>query len=198
VIDAAAWLAMVNPEEQARRFANDALWFGQQACSSPRFVFWRGAEALVEQAAADFWPRVEAAATKAGLPWSPRAAMDKLVAEQLHASRGSARIRPTASNRVRVIHADAFGSAIAWAPRKASSSNTDRGTSELLPLVQRLWQTIVSIGVDPADWRAFLTEAGPHGIDRIVPAGAALDFSKVWDGQNLLDAMTRRVDLSTL
>lgn len=60
VIDAAGWLALADRDEQARRFANDALWFGQQACSSPRFVFWRGDEALVEQAAQDFWPRVEA------------------------------------------------------------------------------------------------------------------------------------------
>ncbi len=199
VIDAAAWLAAADPDEQAHRFANDSLWFGQQACSSPRFVFWRGDEAIVEQAAADFWARVEAAAARAGLPWSPRAAVDKLVAEQLHASRGPARIRATASSRVRVIHADGFGiDDCLGAAEGFFVEARIQALADLLPLVQRLWQTIVSIGVDAADWRAFLAEARPHGIDRIVPAGAALDFSKVWDGQDLLDAMTRRIDLSRL
>ncbi len=28
--------------ETVRRFANDTLWFSQQACSSPRAVFWIG------------------------------------------------------------------------------------------------------------------------------------------------------------
>jgi hypothetical protein len=65
-------------------------------------------------------------------------------------------------------------------------------------LIERQWQTIVSIGITAADWRAFVAEARPHGIDRIVPPGAALDFSNVWDGQDLLDALTRKADLSRL
>jgi hypothetical protein len=199
VIDAAGWLALADRDEQARRFSNDALWFGQQACSSPRFIFWRGPEALVQQAAEDFWTRVESAAAKADLPWSPRAAVDKLVAEQLQASRGGTRIRSTMSNRVRVIQARSFETddCLGAAEGFFVEARID-ALHDLLPLVQRLWQTIVSIGVPAADWQAFLSEVRPHGIDRIVPAGAALDFSKVWDGQDLLDAMTRRVDLSRL
>jgi hypothetical protein len=184
VIDAAGWLALGDRDGQARRFANDALWFGQQACSSPRFVFWRGEANTVEAAAADFRPRVERAAAGAALNWSPRAAVDKFVAEQLHASRGEARIRETASNRVRVVQASAFaaenclGAADGFFIEQSVVRLADPG-----PLIERQqWQTIVSIGVPAADWRISLAESRPHGIDRIVPPGAALDFSKVWDG----------------
>lgn len=199
VIDAAGWLALPDQDEQSRRFANDALWFGQQACSSPRFVFWRGSEAEVERAAGSFWPKVERAAAKAGLPWSPRAAVDKLVAEQLHAAKGPSRIRATESSRVRIVETASFDieDCLGAAEGFFLEQRID-GLSDLLPLVQRNWQTIVSIGIDAADWRSFFEHGRAHGIDRIVPPGAALDFNKIWDGQDLLDAFTRKVDLSRL
>jgi hypothetical protein len=44
----------------ASRFYNDAFWFAQQACSSPRLVNWVGLPADVESARRRFWAAVDA------------------------------------------------------------------------------------------------------------------------------------------
>ncbi|HEY0131398.1 MAG TPA: acyl-CoA reductase, partial [Allosphingosinicella sp.] len=50
--------------ELARRFANDTMWFGQQACSSPRVVFWLGSDRQVAAAQDRFWPLFAQAAQR--------------------------------------------------------------------------------------------------------------------------------------
>ncbi len=57
-IDAATLAASDDAElaQLAHRFINDVLWFGQQACSSPRTLYWVGTPGTVEAARARFWP----------------------------------------------------------------------------------------------------------------------------------------------
>lgn len=59
-IDAAHVLQSSDADLQqlAHRFINDVLWFGQQACSSPRTLYWVGAQDVVQAARARFWPAV--------------------------------------------------------------------------------------------------------------------------------------------
>jgi len=33
------------------------------------------------------------------------------------------------------------------------------------------------------------------GIDRIVPIGATMDFSLIWDGRNLINTLSREVEI---
>ncbi|HEX4814846.1 MAG TPA: acyl-CoA reductase, partial [Nonomuraea sp.] len=56
VMRAAAWLCAARAARAtvAEGFVNDAYWFDQAACSSPRTVFWVGAEGDCEAARADF------------------------------------------------------------------------------------------------------------------------------------------------
>ena len=35
----------------------------------------------------------------------------------------------------------------------------------------------------------------PSGIDRIVPIGRTMDFSLVWDGYELINTLSRRVEI---
>ena len=102
VIDAAAWAVAPDQAEQARRFALDAITFGQQACSSPLALFWRGDAASVAAAQATFWPLVESAIAAANEPFAARAAVDKLVAEQMLAAAGPVHHRETSDYRLRV------------------------------------------------------------------------------------------------
>lgn len=66
---------------------------------------------------------------------------------------------------------------------------------ELAPVVRSDWQSIASFGVSAEDWRAFLTTNRPAGIDRITEIGSALDFNSIWDGEDLLTAMSRITNL---
>lgn len=193
VIDAAAWLAAPDQQEQARRFALDAITFGQQACSSPLALFWRGDADTVAAAQASFWPQVERAIAAAGEPFAARAAVDKLVAEQMLAAAGAAQHRDTADYRLRVTTVPDLARLTRTAGDGFFVERRIGALEELAPMVARDWQTIASFGVSAADWRQFVSTSRPHGIDRVVNFGQALAFGHVWDGVNLLTALTRIV-----
>ncbi len=195
VIDAAGWLATTDQPEQARRFALDAVTFGQQACSSPLALFWRGDAATVAAAQASFWPQVEAAIAAANEPLPARAAVDKLVAEQLLAADGPAHSRATASNRLRVTEVPGYARLSRHAADGFFVERRVSALADLAPMVSRDWQTVSSCGISVTDWHEFLCNSLPHGIDRVVPFGQALAFGHIWDGVNLLTALTRIVSV---
>jgi len=41
----------------------------------------------------------------------------------------------------------------------------------------------------------FITQAKPNGIDRIVPIGKTTDFSLTWDGFNMIETLSRKIDI---
>ncbi len=191
VLDAGRWLAETDPDSVARRFVNDALWFGQAACSSPRLVAWLGSEADARRASQGFWPAVDRAAAAAGFDTEESQAVAKLLAEQELALEGGAEILATPTNRLRVVsREDGFGQAASPGFGFFTQYRLD-SLADLAAFARRDWQTIGSYGIAAEDWRGFLEGEQPLGIDRIVPLGSALDFDRIWDGVDLLVAMTR-------
>lgn len=193
VLDAARWLAEPDRIGVARRFVNDALWFGQAACSSPRLLAWLGSADDADAASHSFWPLLDRAAEEAGFDGEDAQSVAKLIAEQELAIGGDATILATASNRTRVVRRT--GMAGFGTPTGASNGffaeHRIDVLDDLAPLARPDWQTIGSYGVAPERWAAFLAAYQPAGIDRIVPLGQALDFNRIWDGVDLIAAMTR-------
>jgi hypothetical protein len=68
---------------------------------------------------------------------------------------------------------------------------------DLVPAMNRQDQTFSHFGFDPAELRAFAAALGGRGVDRIVPFGAALTFSAIWDGYDLPREFTRLTTLET-
>ncbi|MEO6831599.1 MAG: acyl-CoA reductase [Chitinophagaceae bacterium] len=54
-------------------------------------------------------------------------------------------------------------------------------------------QTLAHFGFKEKELEQLKSLAHGQGIDRIVPIGAALDFSYLWDGYNLIDALSKKV-----
>ncbi len=57
------------------------------------------------------------------------------------------------------------------------------------------FQTLCYYGVDPEKLRSVVTDGRLRGIDRIVPIGSAMDIGVIWDGYDLIHAMSRIVAL---
>ena len=68
--------------------------------------------------------------------------------------------------------------------------------SEIVDVCDLKCQTITYFGVKEEEFRAFLEEARPIGIDRIVPMGKSMDFALIWDGYDLIRQMSRRVTIN--
>jgi hypothetical protein len=180
----------------AHDFYNDAFWFNQQACSSPRAVFWVGDASQCEQAQARFWPALALRIAQQQPDNSPAYVMSRattlaLVAEaHVHAR---ALTPPGAfPSRVQV-------DALSDADRSLHDGNglfIEVQAAALADVVSALSprdQTVACFGVHASEWRPLLGRLPPHAADRIVPIGQALGFEHVWDGVDLLQAFTRQV-----
>ncbi len=187
-----------------RHFADDAFWFDQQACSSPRWLAWIGDDAAVDAAQARFWPalrqllqrrlQTDAVANTGAM------AMDRLTAVFEYAA--GAHARPAAEAGTPRI---AFPQRLA-AEQGLHAEHRARHCGNGLFLEQRAPtlvataaqfadrdQTLAVYGIGRAELEAFVLALGPRAIDRIVPVGQALAFSSLWDGQDLFTAFTRRI-----
>lgn len=182
--------------ELARRFANDTMWFGQQACSSPRIVFWLGGEAEVEAAKARFWPLFSSAAQR--FEDEPAAMMARITDLFTMAAEG---VIDRAEGDYSALPARAAGAGPSRAVRSLHSGfglfveySLER-LDELLPFLDDKDQTLVVHGVDDDALAGLLERLPNRALDRVVPIGQATDFAISWDGINLLDLLTRRISL---
>lgn len=197
-IEAATVAAAEETELQqlAHRFINDTLWFGQQACSSPRTLYWVGTADAVEAARARFWPAVRAQSGQ--VADEPAALMARVADAHLMAA-----LAPN-------VHAD---SALGSYPLTLTADHVDGrlrelqsghglvvdvqlgSLAELSMQLDDRDQTLVQHGFSRETLVALLDRLGNRALDRIVPFGRALDFHPVWDGTDLLDVLTRKITL---
>lgn len=185
--DAGAYLALdqAGRDDLARRFAADLSAFDQMACSSPRVLAWCGAQGAA--AAADFRPRLGGAMP----PASPSVAMTKLVSAALAALDGD------------MARLHGFGSALLVAEGAAVAPEHCGGgllsewrlesLDDLAGRLSRRHQTLVHFGFDRASLARLVERLNGRALDRLVPVGKALDFTSVWDGQDLLRETIRLV-----
>ena len=66
---------------------------------------------------------------------------------------------------------------------------------EIKNIVNRKYQTLSYYGYKIDEMKKIMEKLKPIGIDRIVPIGKTTDFSLTWDGYNLIDTLSRKIDL---
>ena len=197
MIDAETLLAQSEKELAATAlgFYNDTYLTDQNACSSPRLVFWLGGSEDVARAKTRFWAAVHACAAprypiEAEMAVSKRAAVCRLAADMDGLVQ-----EPAPDNLVTRLRLPRLTPDI-WDVRASGGVFLEyeaEDYAELLPMLSRKVQTLSRVGVDAQALRARLIEAGARGVDRIVPVGHTLDFSTIWDGYDLIATLSRRV-----
>ncbi len=183
----------------AKQFYNDAYWFDQMACASPRFVLFVGKESECLEASKNFWLQLESELVRRSKADPINIAMEKLVylyesisiSEKAYASGLPEQFKPT------VLHVDkneigkfreSCGGGFFF---ESFLENID----ELIPLVSRKDQTLTYFGFTNNELNNFTLKVNGAGIDRIVPIGQALNFSPSWDGYSLLSELSKRVHI---
>ena len=182
VMAASAYLALdeAGRDGLAERFYNDCFWFDQKACSSPILLAWVGEAS--EKARADFWPRLEAKAKAYEV--APATVMAKLTEAARLVLDGMASEVARFGAPVLVARGDAAP------PRPETCGGgifqecvLDR-LDQAAALLDAKLQTVTHFGFTDAEMAAIPAL-------RLAPIGHALDFSHIWDGQDLLAEMTR-------
>ncbi len=193
--------AVVQADEQAmavlgKQFYNDALWYGQLACSSPRELFWIGASASIAAAKERFWSSMEQALQKEHYKNEPALNILRLTTSDYYAAQQQTGHVYTgyasAPVRVEVTEAD-------FQLRDMHCGGglfLEYHLGELAQLHQHIHerdQTLSYFGFDRQQLAEWVMHIPNRGIDRIVPVGQALDFGSVWDGYDLFTYFSREI-----
>lgn len=190
VISAADYLREENKDLLIRRFFNDTYVFDQNACTSPCAVIWTGDEA--DLAAEDFWRRLGEIAEKGYHP-EPAQITGKLAAFLEAAALKPLRLK-TSLYKPKLIVAELAGSDERVLEHKYHSGYfyeyQAEDLREILPLCTDRCGTITYFGGIAGQLQQIAAESGFTKTGRIVPVGTAMDFSLVWDGNDLITEMS--------
>ena len=194
VISAAGWSAAGTAErhDAAIGLYNDSYWFDQAACSSPRAIYWVGDAESVRRAQTELFALLAEVVAAKQPEVGAAMAIEKQVSTYGLAADGVADEVRFAGNAIATLGL----TAPELIPRRWLGVGTFPharvdSLDELLGIVERRDQTVTHFGFGGDELLSFAERLAGRGVDRMVPVGAALTFSAIWDGYDLLREFTR-------
>lgn len=175
-------------------FYNDTYGADQNACSSPRCVFWlsKGLSGETLLAVKErWWEAVANQALEYDLD-AFKAVWKYQALCRAYLCREGCRPAKQWGNRLYVIPCETL-------PERLRELSAGCGMffeydlqerKELFPCLTADIQTLVSVGEDLKNLRQEIREAGCPGVDRVVGCGEALQFDLIWDRKNLVELLS--------
>lgn len=194
VVHAKNLMNIENLEPVFRSFYNDTYLYDQNACSSPRLLYWVGSEDKVEQAKILFWNGMQMYLSNR-YSVEPVIAIDKLMKDYKAAIEIPGTIIKKTNNVIHRIVVNVLPENLSdyVCPGGSFVEYASEGLDALLPVITDKYQTMTYIGFEGRELADWVIKNGLSGIDRIVPVGKAADFTLTWDGYNLIDCLSRNV-----
>jgi len=178
-------------------FFNDTFLFDQNACSSPHLVIWQGTDKNVKLAKKRFWTRMERFVYEKS-PIAPIHSIDKF----MHVCRLAIKLDTITAilgykNQVTRVQLKDLPTKIDDLRGRYGFfvETIDNKLENFTKIVNSKYQTITYFGLNPEKIRECVFSKGLSGVDRIVPVGEALNIDTTWDGYNLLETLSRIVDI---
>ncbi|GAA2619410.1 acyl-CoA reductase [Paractinoplanes durhamensis] len=177
-------------------FSNDAYWFDQAACSSPRTVFLIGSD--TDDVRAEFIELLLEVVDQRGWAVDAAMAVEKRVNAYGMAATGAISAMEFPANSVTAMSLTAVPDAPRrWIGAGAFPFAEVGSLLDLVPAMNRQDQTFSHFGFGGDELREFALALGGRGVDRIVPFGQALTFSAIWDGYDLPSEFTRLTTIAS-
>ena len=198
VIDAESYLELKDKNKLSVSFYNDTYLFDQNACTAPHSIFWLGIDKDIEKSKAIFWDLLEKTIIDKQYYLNNISTIDKIVTFY---SQSIDEVSIGKVNKNNLI----------WrVENRELNSNIDNFTcnsgyfnefsidhiDELNKIIKRNYQTLSYFGIGKNEFLVFFNKKRPLGIDRVVPIGKTLDFSLTWDGNNLINQMSRIIEIN--
>ena len=194
VVEADNFLEAEDKDVIIRNFYNDTYFSDQNACTAPRIIIWLGKNKA--EAKELFWSKV-LAYTREHYNIAPVQTIGKTNALYKAAANlelGKVSVEQPFLTRIQMdslypgIMDYRFNSGFFY------EYDADSLT-ELLPIATVKSQTVTYYGVTKEQILNFVSEDHPQGIDRFVPMGKSMDFTLVWDGFDLIQTLSRIVNI---
>jgi hypothetical protein len=194
IINAAAIADLQDPElaALAHKFFNDTFLVDQNACSSPRLVYWLGGDVVVAEAQDRFWAAVEDYALH-HYSLNGVSVVDKVVGTMKALQVYPYAALSCVSNYVFRIGLSALDDRVSQIQGGFGLFVEASGTeiSPLLDIADARFQTLTHFGCDSGQLVAAIKGHRVRGIDRVVPVGSALEIGPIWDGHDTVRVLSR-------
>ena len=180
-----------------RHFYNDTFLVDQNACSSPSLMLWQGSSLAIENAKARFWPALQGYVLERHRGNAVQI-MDKQILLLKYLEK-------------HLLHCKVhdYGGLVMVATLQDAVDYNHRlkgmfglffelegfPLEQFLALVNKKYQTLTYFGLDPDLIKKMLLSSRCKGIDRVVPVGSALDIGVLWDGYDLVRALSRVISV---
>lgn len=181
-------------ERLAKDFYNDTYLTDQNACTSPRLIYWVG-EGDSREASERFF-RAMGAYARQRYELPAVVAVDKLTAACRAAMKlEGAEIVTGPDNWVARVRVKRLCPEL-YELRSPGGFFLEYAAPTLDALrdfVTPRVQTLSYLGLPPEELSRFVLENGLTGVDRIVPVGHTMDFALIWDGYDLIQTLSRKI-----
>ena len=200
VISANAIVNTSSLNQLASNFFIDTLFYDQNACTSTKQIFWLGDTDTVARAKILFWNKFELELRNRKYSFPVNSSVSKLCTLMEKMASGEIReshidlkhslplTRIPLSNKV-VFEEHDFVKAGLFIETSIGK------LAEINQFLPSNCQTLSYHGIEKHELEAFVSSEQPQ-IDRIVPIGRTMDFSLIWDGYNLINSLSRVINLS--
>tara|TARA_S200000501_G_C20808042_1_gene737126 strand:- start:221 stop:1441 length:1221 start_codon:yes stop_codon:yes gene_type:complete len=197
VINANKYINESDPKKISKGFFNDTYLFDQNACTSPHLIIWIGSKTNLKNAKKKFWDCLYGL-LKNNYKVQSISVINKLTAFcnqaiQMH----GLKLVQKKDNLIWRITLDKL-------EKDLDKFRCDSGyfleyeTSSLIEIskiINRKYQTLSYYGFSKNEMRNLINSLNPVGIDRMVPIGRTMEFSLTWDGYNLINSLTRKIEI---
>lgn len=177
-----------------RNFYNDTYIVDQNACSSPHLILWYG-KGDIKIAQKKFWNELDKKVVR-DYKMPDVAAIEKY--DQL--CKDIVLLNEYKSNAI-------YNQKLYTVELKKLNKNIEnlrgkwgyfyeyriKDISEIKNTISQKFQTITYFGFKKEFMKNFIAKSGNEGIDRAVPIGQALNVGLVWDGYEIISALTRKI-----
>lgn len=180
----------------AHKFYNDTYNMDQNACSSPKIIFWSGGNSKEKREAQNkWWKFVYKEASKLYNLSENKVSLK-------YSTLCECAINCEEIQRVKRYDNLLYVVDLKEVPANIESLNGRFGLffqyeliniKEIESYVNERIQTLTYAGFDKNYLINFVIENHLKGIDRIVPIGQALDMNVMWDGMNLIERLSRSI-----
>ena len=176
---------------------NDVYIMDQNACSSPQLFNWVGNDTDIKKAKKRLWKEFSKYVNRIH-SIEPIQYMDKYVEACMNA------ISNDNIKSVRHENNLLFNIELTHFLKNQQDQRGYFGTfheisikdlNELASVIDDRCQTLTYFGFNKEELRNFVISNQLRGIDRIVPIGRSLDMSVIWDGYDIINHLSRIVDI---
>ncbi|WP_126428706.1 acyl-CoA reductase [Brevibacillus marinus] len=180
----------------AKQFYNDAFWFGQMACSSPREIYWIGNPADCTAARVRFWTQVGRIINNQGYQ-NPVAVGTARLATAYYYAAQECTSKVQLSTLHQPLRVEVVGTTEEMRDIHCGGGLfLERCLQDFTEVPASLHdkdQTLTYFGFAKEQLMQLVEAIPNRAIDRIVPVGQALQFGPVWDGYSFFLYFTREI-----